>query len=136
MCQIWLRSDGRVEKGGGVQTDRQTDRQRKLQLYIVDIDVCASLRRGCKATTLRLFPPSHHGAIYLSMLLGVTIVEVGWVFYTEHHSLSTSRNFGQRHHLNALIYNYAATQFRPHYGCLSSTDRHHPVPTRSRSQRF
>ena len=26
MCQIWLRSDGRVEKGGGV-TDRQTDRQ-------------------------------------------------------------------------------------------------------------
>ena len=32
VCQIWLRSDGRVEKGGGVQTDRQ----RKLQLYIVD----------------------------------------------------------------------------------------------------
>ena len=31
VCQIWLRSDGRVEKGGGV-----TDRQRKLQLYIVD----------------------------------------------------------------------------------------------------
>ena len=28
VCQIWLRSDGRVEKGG------QTDRQRKLQLYI------------------------------------------------------------------------------------------------------
>ena len=30
VCQIWLRSDGRVEKGwgGGVQTDRQTDRQR------------------------------------------------------------------------------------------------------------
>ena len=82
---------------------------------------CASLRRGCKATTLRLFPPSHHGAISLSMLLGVTIVEVGWVFSTEHHSLSTTRNFGQRHRLNALIYNYAATQFRPHYGCLSST---------------
>ena len=32
MCQIWLRSDGRVEKKGGVQTDRQ----RFLQLYIVD----------------------------------------------------------------------------------------------------
>ena len=33
MCQIWLRSDGRVEKKWGVQTDRQ----RKLQLYnIVD----------------------------------------------------------------------------------------------------
>ena len=30
MCQIWLWSDGRVEKrGGGVQTDRQTDRQRE-----------------------------------------------------------------------------------------------------------
>ena len=58
------------------------------------------------------------------------------MFYTEHHSLSTTRNFGQRHRLNALLYNYAATQFRPHYGCLLSTDRHHPVPTRSRSQRF
>ena len=28
MCQIWLRSDGRVEKRVGVQTDIQTDRQR------------------------------------------------------------------------------------------------------------
>ena len=27
VCQIWLRSDGRVEKKGG--TDRQTDRQTK-----------------------------------------------------------------------------------------------------------
>ena len=38
VCQIWLRSDGRVEKKGGGyrQTDRQTDRQRFLQLYIVD----------------------------------------------------------------------------------------------------
>ena len=34
MCQIWLRSDGRVEKKGGVQT--QTDKG-KLQLYIVDL---------------------------------------------------------------------------------------------------
>ena len=25
VCQIWLRSDGRVEKGGG--TDRQTDKE-------------------------------------------------------------------------------------------------------------
>ena len=33
MCQIWLRSDGRDEQGGG-GTDRQTDRQG--QLYIVD----------------------------------------------------------------------------------------------------
>ena len=32
VCQIWLRSDGRVEKKGG--TDRQTDK-RTLQLYIV-----------------------------------------------------------------------------------------------------
>ena len=31
MCQIWLRSDGRVEKGGG--TDRQTDKG-TLQLYV------------------------------------------------------------------------------------------------------
>ena len=32
VCQIWLRSDGRVEtKGGGVQTDRQTDRQTDIQ---------------------------------------------------------------------------------------------------------
>ena len=30
---MWLRSDGSVEKKGGVQTDRQ----RKLQLYIVDM---------------------------------------------------------------------------------------------------
>ena len=37
VCQIWLQSDGRVEKkGGGVQTHRQADRQRFLQLYIVD----------------------------------------------------------------------------------------------------
>ena len=35
--QIWLRSDGRVEKKGGYrQTDRQADRQRFLQLYIVE----------------------------------------------------------------------------------------------------
>ena len=34
VCQIWLRSDGRVEKRG-VQTDRQTDKG-TLQLYIVD----------------------------------------------------------------------------------------------------
>ena len=27
VCQMWLRSDGRVEKKGGVQTDRQTGRQ-------------------------------------------------------------------------------------------------------------
>ena len=33
MCQIWLRSDGRVEKKWG--TDRQTDKG-TLQLYIVD----------------------------------------------------------------------------------------------------
>ena len=40
MGQIWLRSDGRVEKKGGYrQTDRQTDRQRFLQLYIVDRSV-------------------------------------------------------------------------------------------------
>ena len=36
MCQIWLRSDSRVEKKGGVQTDKGT-----LQLYIVDtLNVC------------------------------------------------------------------------------------------------
>ena len=32
VCQIWLRSDGRVEKGGG-QTDTQRD---AAALYIVD----------------------------------------------------------------------------------------------------
>ena len=32
VCQIWLRSDGRVEKKGGA--DRQTDKG-TLQLYIV-----------------------------------------------------------------------------------------------------
>ena len=40
MCQIWLPSDGRVEKKGG--TDRQTDRQTDkgiLQLYKVDTSV-------------------------------------------------------------------------------------------------
>ena len=39
MGQIWLRSDSRVEKKGGTdrQTGRQTDRQRFLQLYIVDV---------------------------------------------------------------------------------------------------
>ena len=31
MCQIWLRSDGHVEMGGGVQRDKGT-----LQLYIVE----------------------------------------------------------------------------------------------------
>ena len=64
----------------------------------------------------------------LSTLLGVTSVEVGWVFFSEHHSLSTTRNFGQRHRLNVSICNYAATQFRLHYGCLLSTDRYHPAP--------
>ena len=34
VCQIWLRSDGRVEKRGG-GTDRQRDKG-TLQLYIVD----------------------------------------------------------------------------------------------------
>ena len=34
VCQIWLRSDGRVEKRGG-STDIQTDKG-TLQLYIVD----------------------------------------------------------------------------------------------------
>ena len=33
MCQIWLRSDGRVEKKEGVQTDRQRD---TAALYLVD----------------------------------------------------------------------------------------------------
>ena len=48
MCQIWLRSDGRVEKNWGYrQTDRQTDRQRKLQLYIVDNWIaCGAYRCG------------------------------------------------------------------------------------------
>ena len=32
MCQIWLRSDGSVEKKGDRQTDKGT-----LQLYIVDV---------------------------------------------------------------------------------------------------
>ena len=35
MCQICLRSDCRVEKKEGVQTDRQTDKW-TLQFYIVD----------------------------------------------------------------------------------------------------
>ena len=35
VCQIWLRSDGRVGKGGG-GTDRQTDKV-TLLLYIVDM---------------------------------------------------------------------------------------------------
>ena len=34
MCQIWLRSDSRVEKKLGVQTDRQT--KKTAALYIVD----------------------------------------------------------------------------------------------------
>ena len=34
VCQIWLRSDSRVEKGGGEQTDRQT--KGRCKLYIVD----------------------------------------------------------------------------------------------------
>ena len=35
MCEIWLQSDGHVEKRG-IQTDRPTDKG-TLQLYIVDI---------------------------------------------------------------------------------------------------
>ena len=38
MCQIWLRSDGRVEGGGG-GGGRQRDKG-KLQLYIVDDMIC------------------------------------------------------------------------------------------------
>ncbi len=34
VCQIWLRSDGRVEKGGYRQTDKG-----KLQLYIIEGNV-------------------------------------------------------------------------------------------------
>ena len=43
MCQIWLRSNGRVEKNGGYRhTDRQTD-EGTLQLYnfIVDTSACS-----------------------------------------------------------------------------------------------
>ena len=36
VCQIWLRSDGRVEKKGVQSTDRQTDKG-TLQLYLVDV---------------------------------------------------------------------------------------------------
>ena len=42
MCQIWLRSDGRVEKGGGGGTDRQTDRptdKGNPQLYIIYFNI-------------------------------------------------------------------------------------------------
>ena len=52
------------------------------------------------------------------------------------------RNFLLQFCLGYAIYSadwldyYAATQFRLHYGCLLSTDRRHPVPTRSRLQRF
>ena len=36
MCQIWLRSDGRVEKrGAGVQTDRQTKKTAALYSRLV-----------------------------------------------------------------------------------------------------
>ena len=61
-----------------------------------------------------------------------------WVLFSEHHSLTTTRNFGQPRapRLNVSIYNYAATQFRLHYDYLSSTDRYHPAPTHSRLQRF
>ena len=53
VCQIWLRSDGRVEKGGGVQTDRQ----RKLQLYIVDATLLERLygHFGISGTVLQWF---------------------------------------------------------------------------------
>ena len=42
VCQIWLRTDNRVEWGGGGGADRQTDRpadKGTLQLYIVDLHV-------------------------------------------------------------------------------------------------
>ena len=49
MGQIWLRSDGRVEKRGGVQTDRQ----RFLQLYIVDCQTAKiSLRLRYRAVPI------------------------------------------------------------------------------------
>ena len=43
MCQIWLQSDGRDEKGGGgVQTDRQTNKT--AVFFIVDdfLQVCST----------------------------------------------------------------------------------------------
>ena len=64
MGQIWLRSDGRVEKkGGGVQTDRQagrqadrqTDRQRFLQLYIVDMQLYTLIFCSIISVTYQVF---------------------------------------------------------------------------------
>ena len=50
VCQIWLRSDGRVKKKGG--TDRHTDKG-TLQLYIVDstIKIGYAIWYGPKITT-------------------------------------------------------------------------------------
>ena len=59
MCQIQLRSDGRVEKGGGVQTDRQRDtatlysRSSRSKRYMLSVCVrecvCASVRACVRA---------------------------------------------------------------------------------------
>ena len=56
MCQIWLRSDGRVERGGGIdrQTARQTDRQRDTAaLYMVDYAVIFKGEMRIALRTLR-----------------------------------------------------------------------------------
>ena len=47
MCQIWLRSDGRVEKNGGVQTDRQRDTAALYSRYVCVL-TCDTTKKRCK----------------------------------------------------------------------------------------
>ena len=88
-------------------------------------------RRGHKARTPSLQLLSHLAAICLSMLLRVISVTMMSVFFSELHTLSTTRYFAR-----FVIWMPRSTTLTGaplHYDCSSSIDRHRPVPTPSRS---
>ena len=77
--------------------------------------------------------PSSLAAISLSTLLGVTFVAAVSTFFSNHHSLLTTPNFGLFHLSSVSIYNYVAAESPLHYASSSSTDRRRAAPTHSRS---
>ena len=66
MCQIWLRSDGRLEKKGGTDTHRKTDKE-TLQLYIVEyIDIIVPATAAYGSVSIALAPYSGYGIYHMT----------------------------------------------------------------------
>ena len=87
----------------------------------------------CLHASVDHLPPSRLVVITMSTLLGVTVVVAVSAFSSDHHSLSTTPNYGLYHPSSALTFNYAVHQFHLPYVCSLSTDRHRPVGIRNHS---